>query len=353
MLSFIVRKLYHGIGVLLGVTVLVFFLFNGLGDPARLTVGQRTDVETIEAVKKELGLDQPLAVQFAMYLNDVLPISIHAHTPENAEKYNYISLIPLGNKTLVVKTPYLRRSYQTKRKVTDVLLAALPKTIVLGLTAMLFAAIFGIVLGVIAAMKPFSWLDNSILVSSILGISQPSYFSGIILALIFGYWLHSYTGLNYTGGLYELNDLGDEIFMPKNLILPAFALGIRPLSIIVQLTRSSMLDVLSQDYVRTARAKGLSEYTVIFKHTLRNALNPVMTAISGWLAAILAGAYFIEMIFDYKGLGFVTINALNSLDFPVAMGSILFTAALFIIINIVVDILYGVLDPRVKLSNQS
>lgn len=347
MISFIARKLYYGLGVLLGVTIVVFFLFNGLGDPARLTVGQRTDVETIEAVKKELGLDQPLSTQFGMYLNDVLPISLHADTPENSQKYNYTKLWSIGTKCLVLKAPYLRRSYQTKRNVTEILLEALPKTMILGLSAMLFATIVGIFLGVLAAMKPFSWLDNSILVSAILGISQPSYFSGIILALIFGYWLHDYTGLNYTGGLYELSDLGDEIFMPQNLILPAFALGIRPLSIIVQLTRSSMLDALSQDYVRTARAKGLSEYAVIFKHTLRNALNPVMTAISGWLAAILAGSYFIEMIFDYKGLGFVTINALNNLDFPVAMGSILFTAALFVLINIITDILYGMLDPRV------
>jgi peptide/nickel transport system permease protein len=350
MLSFIARKLYYGIGVLLGVTVVVFFLFNGLGDPARLTLGQRTDVATVEAVKKDLGLDKPLPAQFSLYLNDVLPISIHEDTPENREKYGYLSLIPLGKKTLVLKAPYLRRSYQTKREVSAILLEALPKTMILGLTAMFFASIIGIFLGVLAAMKPFSWLDNSILISSILGISQPSYFSGIILALIFGYWLHAYTGLNYTGGLYELSDLGDEVFMPQNLILPAFALGIRPLSIIVQLTRSSMLDVLSQDYVRTARAKGLSEYVVIFKHTLRNALNPVMTAISGWLAAILSGAYFIEIIFDYKGLGFVTINALNNLDFPVAMGSILFTAALFVFINIITDILYGFLDPRVSIK---
>jgi len=347
MLSFLIRKLYHGIAILISVTVVVFFLFNGLGDPARLTVGQRTDVATVEAVKKELGLDQPLHIQFGMYLNDVLPLSIHDNTPDNAAKYNYLPILPLGNHVLVLKTPYLRRSYQTKREVTDILLAALPKTLVLGLTAMTFAALLGIALGVLAAMNPFSRLDNSILVTATLGISQPSYFSGILLALIFGYWLHDYTGLNYTGGLYELNDMGDEVLQLRNLVLPAFALGIRPLSIIVQLTRNAMLDVLSQDYVRTARAKGLSERIVIVRHALRNALNPVMTAISGWLAAILAGAYFIEMIFDYKGLGFVTINALNNLDFPVAMGAILFTASLFVVVNIITDILYGFLDPRV------
>ncbi|HNL08305.1 MAG TPA: ABC transporter permease, partial [Chitinophagales bacterium] len=246
--------------------------------------------------------------------------------------------------------PYLRRSYQSKRLVTEVLTEALPKTLILGITAMLLATFIGISLGIIAALRPFSIWDNSILVTSIIGISQPSYFSGIILALVFGYWLHDYTGLNYTGGLYEMNDYGDEVLHLQNLILPALALGIRPIAIIVQLTRATMLETLSQDFVRTARAKGLPEKTVIIRHALRNALNPVVTALSGWLAAILTGAYFIEIIFDYKGLGFVTITALNNLDMPIAMGSILFTAVLFVCINIVTDLLYGWLDPRVSLA---
>ncbi len=350
MVAFVIKKLLYGILVLFGVIVIVFFLFNGLGDPARLTLGQRADVATIEAVNKELGLDQPRWKQFLVYLNDVSPISIHEDTPKNEQKYEYSKLLPVGSSTLVAKTPYLRRSYQSKRKVTDILLEALPKTLILGFTAILFATIIGVILGVIAAIKQFTFIDNSILVSSILGISQPSYFSGIILALIFGYWLGDWTGLNYTGGLYELNDYGDEVLTLKNLILPAIALGIRPVAIIVQLTRSTMLETLSQDYIRTAYAKGLSRYVVIMKHALRNALNPVVTVISGWLAAILAGAYFIEIIFDFKGLGYVTINALNNLDFPVAMGSILFAAVLFVIVTTLVDIIYGFLDPRVSVK---
>jgi len=348
MLNYIIKRFLYGLLVLLGVVFIVFWLFNGLGDPARLTLGQRADVETIEAVNRELGLDKPRAVQFVMYLNDVLPFSIHEKNLKNKEKYGYLELIPIGEKVVVLKAPYLRRSYQTKRPVMTMLMEALPKTVILALTAMLFATIVGIVLGVIAAIKQFSWIDNSILVSSILGISQPSYFSGIILALIFGYWLGDLTGLNYTGGLYVINDFGEEVLQLKNLILPALALGVRPVSIIVQLTRSSMLDVLSQDYIRTAQAKGLSKYKIVFKHALRNALNPVITAISGWLAGLLAGAYFVEIIFDYKGLGYLTINALNNLDFPVAMGAVLFTASLFVAINILVDILYGLLDPRIS-----
>jgi peptide/nickel transport system permease protein len=348
MVNYIVKRFLYGILVLLGVVFIVFWLFNGLGDPARLTLGQRADVETIEAVNKELGLDKPRMVQFVMYLNDVLPLSIHEYSPQNKEKYQYTELFRVGEEVVVLKAPYLRRSYQTKRPVMTMLMEALPKTVILALTAMLFATIIGIVLGVIAAINQFSWIDNSILVTSILGISQPSYFSGIILALIFGYWLGDLTGLNYTGGLYVINDFGEEVLQLKNLILPALALGIRPVSIIVQLTRSSMLDVLSQDYIRTAQAKGLSKYKVVFKHALRNALNPVVTAISGWLAGLLAGAYFVEIIFDFKGLGYLTINALNNLDFPVAMGAVLFTASLFVIVNILVDVLYGLLDPRVS-----
>lgn len=350
MLNYVLKRLLYGILVLLGVTIIVFFLFNGLGDPARLTLGQRADVATIEAVNKELGLDKPLHIQFLYYMNDILPVSVHVDSPSNQEKYEYTKLFVTGENTVVWKTPYLRRSYQSKRRVTEILMEALPKTAILGLAAITFASIVGIFFGVIAALNQFKFIDNSILVTSILGISQPSYFSGIILALIFGYWLAPYTGLNYTGGLYELNDYGEEVLSLKNLILPALALGIRPVAIIVQLTRATMLEVLSQDYIRTAYAKGLSRTLVIAKHALRNALNPVITAISGWFAGLLAGAFFIEIIFDYKGLGYVTINALNNLDFPVAMGAILFAAVLFVTVNILVDILYGLLDPRVSIK---
>ena len=348
MIAYIIKRLLYGVLVLFGVTVIVFVLFNGLGDPARLTLGQRADVGTVDAIKKELGLDQPIMVQFGMYMRDISPISIHADTPENLQKYEYTKRLSLGSNVLVTKTPYLRRSYQTKRKVWDILMAALPKTIILGLASIILATIIGISLGIIAAIRQFSGLDNTILVGSILGISQPSYFSGILLAMIFGYYLAPWTGLSHTGQLYEMNNYGEDVLVLKNLILPALALGIRPIAIIVQLTRSAMIEVLSQDYVRTAYAKGLSKYTVIVKHALRNAMNPVVTVISGWLASVLAGAYFIEIIFDYKGLGYETVNALNNLDFPVAMGSILFAAVLFVFITIFVDIIYGILDPRVS-----
>ncbi|MEZ4885041.1 MAG: ABC transporter permease [Chitinophagales bacterium] len=348
MIAYIIKRLLYGILVLFGVTVIVFVLFNGLGDPARLTLGQRADVATVEAINKELGLDKSLPEQFAMYIRDISPVSIHEDTPANQQKYEYTKRMSFGSTVLVTKTPYLRRSYQTKRKVWDILMVALPKTIILGLAAITWATIIGIFLGIIAAVRQFSGLDNTILVGSILGISQPSYFSGILLAMIFGYYLSDWTGLSHTGQLYEMNNYGEDVLVLKNLILPAIALGIRPIAIIVQLTRSAMIETLSQDYIRTAYAKGLSRYTVIAKHALRNAMNPVVTVISGWLASVLAGAYFIEIIFDYKGLGYETVNALNNLDFPVAMGAILFAAVLFVFITIFVDVIYGILDPRVS-----
>lgn len=351
MIQFIVKRLLQGALSLFGVVLLVFLLFNILpSDPARMTLGQRADVSSVEAIKKELGLDRHPIVQFGFYLRDLSPISWHEDTAANQEKYEYSKLFTVGNTAVVAKYPYLRRSYQSKREVRDILMEALPNTVILASLAILLAIIFGVSFGVIAALKQFSFTDNSILVTTVLGISQPSYFTGIVLALIFGYLLADYTGLNYVGGLWDFDDLGDPITVPKNLILPVIALGIRPIAIITQLTRSTMLDVLSQDYIRTAYAKGLSYWTVVVKHALRNALNPVLTAVSGWFAGLLAGSYFIEIIFDFKGLAYVTIKAIETLDFPVVMGSVLFTAVIFVTINIIVDIFYGVLDPRVSVE---
>jgi peptide/nickel transport system permease protein len=184
----------------------------------------------------------------------------------------------------------------------------------------------------------------------VLGISVPSFVAGILIAMTFGFYWSHWTGLNLTGQLYETDPFTGRHLVLRNLLLPAFALGIRPLAVITQLTRSSMLDVLSQDYIRTARAKGLSGYQTIVGHALKNALNPVITAVSGWLASLMAGAFFIEYIFNWKGLGTVTLRAVENLDFPVVMGATIFIAFLFVLINIAVDVLYAVLDPRVRLD---
>lgn len=284
-----------------------------------------------------------------LYLNDVSPLAIH--TQNDIEKKQLQGVFIGDNTKVGFKIPYLGKSYQTKKDVGKVLIEALPGTLLLAVSAMLFATFFGIFLGVIAAVKKGTWMDSSAVLASITGISAPSFFMAIIIAYFFGIVLHNYTGLNLTGSWFDMDVVtGEKYLTLKNLILPAFTLGIRPLAIITQLTRSSMLDVLSQDYIRTAYAKGLSKKTVIFKHALRNALNPVITAITGWFAELLAGAFFIEYIFGWKGIGKVTVDALEKLDYPIVMGSVLLSACIFIIINILADVLYGIVDPRIKSS---
>jgi peptide/nickel transport system permease protein len=346
-IKYVLRKAFYGLLVLLAVVILVFVLFQGFGDPTRLVMGQTGDAKTQEAIRKELYLDQPKWKQFLFYLNDVSPISFHSK--EEIEKKELKGIFIGGEKKFALKLPYLRKSYQTKKSVSTILLEALPGTILLAFTAMFIAVLIGIPLGILAAVKQNTWMDTTAVFSSIVGISAPSFFMGIIVAYVFGFLLSDYTGLHLTGSWFDIDFNGHRQLTLQNLILPAITLGIRPLAIITQLTRSSMLDVLDQDYIRTAYAKGLSRQTVIWKHALRNALNPVITAITGWFAELLAGAFFIEYIFGWKGIGKVTVDALEKLDFPVVMGSVLISATFFIIINILADILYGVVDPRVRI----
>lgn len=300
----------------------------------------------MDNIRTDLHLDQPKWKQFLLYFNDVSPVSIYSKA--EIEQKNLQGFFVGSNTKFGIKYPYLGRSYQTKKNVSSVLMNALPGTLTLALTAMLFACIAGIFLGVAAAVKKDTWIDNTAIFSSIAGISAPSFFMAIIIAYIFGIVLHPYTGLNLTGSLFEIDEItGEKYLNIKNLVLPAFTLGIRPLAIITQLTRSSMLDVLNQDYIRTAYAKGMKKSTVIFKHALRNALNPVITAITGWFAELLAGAFFIEYIFGWNGIGKITVDALEKLDYPVVMGAVLFSACIFILINILADILYKKIDPRI------
>jgi len=333
--------------VLLGVVVLVFIMFQGFGDPARMIVGQTGDKKTLDNIRSDLYLDQPKWKQFILYVNDVSPICIHSKT--DIEKKQLKGFFIGGTTKLGLKIPYLRKSYQTKKEVGAVLMEALPGTLILAVTAMLFATIVGVFLGVTAALKKGSWMDSTAVFSSIAGISAPSFFMAIVIAFFFGVVLHSYTGLNLTGSWFAIDEItGEKYLVLKNLILPAFTLGIRPLAIITQLTRSSMLDVLNQDYIRTAFAKGLSKNSIIYKHALRNALNPVITAITGWFAELLAGAFFVEYIFGWKGIGKITVDALEKLDYPVVMGSVLLSACIFIFINFFSDALYRAVDPRIK-----
>lgn len=354
MIKSIAKKLLYGLLVLLGVIVLVFFLFQGFGDPSRIVMGQSSDSTTQANIKKELYLINEKGEsiskfkQFLYYLNDVSPLCVHSKADIEKKKLN--GLFAGGDTKFGLKVPYLRKSYQSKREVWGILMQALPGTLMLAFAAMFIAIAIGIPLGVMAAVKQNTWLDTSAIFSSIVGISAPSFFMGIIMVYVFGFVLSDWTGLHIAGSWYTIDDEGNRRMTMQNLILPAITLGIRPLAIITQLTRSAMLDVLDQDYIRTAYAKGLSKRQVIWKHGLRNALNPVITAITGWFAELLAGAFFVEYIFGWQGIGKVTVDALEKLDYPVVMGAVLIAATFFILVNILADILYGVVDPRVRVE---
>ncbi|MBK7171792.1 MAG: ABC transporter permease [Bacteroidales bacterium] len=360
MIRYLVKRIWYGILVLFGVVSLIFFLFNVLpGDPARMVLGQRADIASVEAINKDLGRDKTVTVQYLLFLNDLSPVSFHNLKDLKNTFYldsnRYESYIPLlkwsGGKTLILKQPYLRKSYQSKRPVADILAEAFPPTMILASVAMLVATILGLLIGILSALFKDGIFDRTAMVISVFGMSLPSFFAAILIAWLFAYVLAEYTGLNMFGSLYTVDDFGNGEYLDlKNLILPAFTLAIRPLAIITELTRSSMLDVLSQDYIRTARSKGLPRWKILIKHALKNALNPVVTAVSGWFASLMAGAVFVEYVFDWKGVGVVIVDALEKYDFPVVMGAVLFISVILIIINIFVDIIYGLLDPRIRYS---
>lgn len=358
MLSYLLKKLLYAFFTLFGVVTTVFFLFNILpGDPARMMLDQNENSEQLAAIKKKYGFDQPLGKQYFLYLNDLSPVSLHStqtgdYTYNADYKYSGITLLSGKNTALMLKVPYLRESFQKNgKKVTDIIAETLPNTVLLACLAIGIALFIGVVLGIVSALFHNTWIDKSIAVISTFGMSIPSFFSAILFAWIFGYVLHQYTGLPMTGSLYEIDDLGNGKHLAlANCILPSVVLGIRPLAVVTQLMRNSLLEVLNQDYIRTAKAKGLSTGKIIYKHAVKNSLNPVVTALSGWFASMLAGAVFVEYIFGWNGLGKDIVDALNNLDLPVIMGAVLIIATSFIIITTLVDLIYAYLDPRIKIN---
>ena len=353
MTSYIIRKILYGLAVLWGVVTLVFFLFNIVpGDPVRMMLGQRADEADVQAIREELGLNQSVFKQYTDYLNDLSPISFYENE-YGERKYDnfksYCVLVKIGDVDVVLKTPYLRYSYQSKRSVGTILSEAFPNTLILAFVAITFALVLGVFIGVLAAVVNTDFVNKLTLFITTIGMSLPSFFAAILVAWLFGYVWESFTGLSMTGNLYSVDDYGNGAYLDlKNLILPAFTLGLRPLAVVVELTRTSLLEAMSMDYIRTARAKGLKQWRVVTVHALRNAMTPVVTAISGWFASLLAGAVFVEYVFDWKGIGVIIVDALDTFDFPVIMGAVLLIGFMLIIINIVVDIIYGILDPRVR-----
>lgn len=334
MFAYILKKAAYGLLVMLGVVSLIFVLFNILpGDPARMMLGQNADQESIDLLHKELGLDKPLGIRYLRYLNDLSPVGV-----DHEGNFGF-------------KLPELGRSYQSDRSVSSILAEAFPNTILLALVSITMAFVLGVLFGSVAAIYKDTWIEKAILLITSLGMSLPSFFAAILIAWIFAFLLADYTGLSMFGSLYGVDDFGmGEYVDLKNIILPAVTLGIRPLSVICELTKSTMKEVLQQDYIRTAKAKGLSMFKIIKNHALRNTLNPVVSSISSWFASLLAGAVFVEYIFDWKGVGVVIVDSLEKYDFPVLMGALIVICIMLVIINILTDIVYAFLDPRIKIA---
>lgn len=308
MTKYIIKNIIHSFTILLGVITITFvFMYILPGDPAKFILGQRTDEQSVEAVKKELGLDKPIYFQYADYITNVIK----------------------GD---------LGKSYITNRSVSNTLLEKIPATFILSFTAMFLSAVFGICAGVLSAVKKQTLIDSMAMFVSLFGISIPQFVLGLFIVFIFASQINLLPASGYlTEG-------------PEYIILPALTLSLRPMAIIARMTRSSMIDELSKEYIRTAESKGLSKITIIFKHALRNALNPVVTTMSSSLAATLGGVFFIEYIFNWPGIGLLAIESIMKLDYPMLQGTVLFTAVVFVFVNFFVDILYAFLDPKVKIN---
>ncbi len=350
MFKYIFNKFSYATLVLFGVVTVIFFLFNVMpADPTKMMLGDRDNAKQLEMINEKYHFDKPIHQQYFLYLNDLSPISFHADPP------TYDSFFPVVMQNgfyCVIKKPYLRTSfYQKNTSVSSLISSAFPNTIVLAFSAILISLLLAIPLGVIAAYNKDTWIDRLISSVSVLGMSLPSFLAAVLISYFFAYKLGWLTHLNITGSLFVVDDFGNgEKLQLKNLILPAITLGIRPLAVIVHLTRTALIDELSSDYILLARSKGLSMRYVIVFHALRNSMTSVVTAASGWFAGMLSGAVFVEYIFGWNGLGKLLVDALISVDFPLVMGIILVIATCFIIINILVDLIYIWLDPRVRVG---
>ena len=303
MSSFLLRRLLLAVPTLAGVLVVVFLLlYVAPGDPVQEMVGERADAETIARLRRELRLDDPLYVQFAHYAGGVLR----------------------GD---------LGTSYITGRPILRDIAERFPKTLLLAATAMVLAATVGISIGVVSARWPGGWLDRISLGAAYLGISFPVYWVGLLFILLFAVTLRWLPPSGYGSVEY--------------LVLPALALGSRSIAFLARVTRSSMLEVLGSDFVRTARAKGLAERAVVVRHALRNALIPVITVLGLDFGYYLTGSILTETIFSWPGLGRYVVNAISRRDLPAIQGSVLFLSVVFVAVNLITDLAYAKADPRV------
>lgn len=296
--------------MLWGVVTAIFILMAVVpGDPARIMSGQRGDPATLARIRSDLGLDLPLHKQYTKFIGELLK----------------------GN---------LGMSYRNNERVTSAIAARFASTMRLAFWAMLLAVAVGLTAGVISAAKQYSVFDYTAMIVAISGVSAPVFWVGLLLLLVFAYTLGWVPGIG----------MGDGSW--RYLILPVIALGLRPAALIARLTRSCMLEVLNQDYIRTARAKGVRETLVIVKHAMKNAMIPVVTVIGTQISELLSGAVLTESIFAWPGIGRLSIEALINRDFPMIRGTVIVMALVFLVANLIVDISYSFIDPRVRYDSE-
>lgn len=305
MLKYILNRIWQSVIVLIGVTLVTFILLNVVpGDPVLVMLNKRADAETVERVRHEMGLDRPLYVQY----------------------FDFISGAVHGD---------LGESYFQKRPVTEMLNQGFALTFRLGALSLVFSVIFGLLIGTLAALFRGKFLDHFLMFIAMLGISMPIFWLGVLLQILLGLNL----GLLPISGMKQ----------PGWLVMPVICLGVSYGASASRLIRTNMLDALGQDYVRTARAKGVSELVVVGKHVLKNAAIPIVTLVGMQLRSLLTGAMVIEMVFSLHGLGKIAFSAVTSRDIPIVQGCVAYTAAVYVVINLIVDLLYGVLDPRIRI----
>ena len=305
MLKFTMKRLVYLVLVLVGVSFLVFLLlYMTPGDPVRMMLGESATPEAQAELRLELGLDDPFLVQYGRYIKNIV---VHQD---------------------------LGTSYSTRRPVLDEIMTVFPNTVKLATAAIIIAVILGTFLGIVSAVKQNSLLDNAVMVLALIGTSAPIFWIGILMIILFSV------------NLGWLPPSGFGSF--KQLIMPALALGMQSTAVVARMTRSSMLEVIRQDFVKTARAKGQKESVVIMKHVFRNALIPVITVVGLQFGTLLGGAMLTEVVFSIPGVGRLMIEAIKQRDFPIVHGSVLFVAACFSLVNLAVDLLYAVVDPKVS-----
>lgn len=309
--TYVIRKLILAVPVLLGVSVLVFLIVHLTpGDPARLLAGPEAFEEDIQAIRVRLGLDQPLPVQYGRFLGGILR----------------------GD---------LGTSFRSGRAVAEEIAARFPYTVELATVSLVVAIAAGVLVGVFSAARQNSVWDAGTMGAALMGISVPTFWLGLLLMLLFSYYLGWLPASGRGGPLWTRAGL-------ESILMPAIALGSPSAAVIARLTRSSLLEVLSQDYVRTARAKGLPERVVLYRHALKNALIPVVTVAGLRLGALLGGAVITEQVFAWPGVGTLVVNAINARDYPVVQGTVLLMATVFVLLNLTVDLVYGLIDPRIR-----